>query len=364
MYEPLSILQRQTEMVEYCNLLDIAVDCENTIDRLAYVAAFAVSGYSATERYYTDFNPILGETFEFVDEERNMRYLIEQVSHHPPISAVHAEGEGWVFWQTCSVSTSFQGNSIEIDTNNTQSHIYFPGTKDHFSYTNPKCLVHNLLIGKMWIEHFGVLHITNVKTGEECHIDFKKGTVFGGTNYKIQGHIKRATGRKLINLEGEWNQYLNATWVATNEEKQLWAVTPDNNLPNKYNYTRFTEKLLHVDDDLRAILPPTDSRFRCDRVLLEKNETTKATRVKRIMEDRQREDKKTRLANEEEWQPAYFHSIPDEQGGDVWVYCGDYWDQRTLKIQSLQAGNLEEAENYLNGGTSVNTSCDFKSYEF
>jgi hypothetical protein len=363
MYEPLSILMRQTEMLEYCSLLDIAAECENTIDRLAYVAAFATSGYSSTERYYTDFNPILGETFEYYDEETGMRYLTEQVSHHPPISAVHAEGNSWVFWQTCSASTSFQGNSIEIYTDNTQSHIYFPNTKDHFSYTNPKCCVHNLIIGKMWIEHFGTLHITNVKTAEECTIEFKKGTFFGGTNYRVQGHIKTAKGRKVINLEGEWNQYLNGTWIASGEERSLWNVTPDNNLPNKYNYTRFTEKLLRVDDELKAILPPTDSRFRCDRVLLEKNDTSRATRIKRVMEDKQREDKKRRIAEGEEWTPMYFHPIPDEQGGDVWVYSGDYWDQRNLKVEALKDGNLEEAQKYLNGGTSAGSACDFPAYE-
>jgi len=364
MYEPLSILMRQTEMVEYSNLLDIAAECDNSIDRLAYVTAFATSGYSATERYYTDFNPILGETFEYYDEERNMRYLTEQVSHHPPISAVHAEGTNWVFWQTCSASTSFQGNSIEIDTNNTRSHIYFPDSKDHFSYTNPKCCVHNLIIGKMWIEHYGILHITNLRTGDEAIIEFKKGTFFGGTNYKLQGHIKKGSGKKLINLEGEWDQYLNGTWLDTNEEKELWRVTPDNNLPNKYNYTKFTEKLLYMDDELRATLPPTDSRYRCDRMLLEKNETSRATRAKRVMEDRQREDKKARLATMEEWQPSYFQCVPEENGGLVWEYCGDYWDQRTIKLQSVRDGNVEESQKYLTGGACVGTASDFKSYDF
>jgi len=59
----------------------------------------------------------------------------------------------------------------------------------------------------------------------------------------------------------------------------------------------------------------------------------------------------------------YFHPIPDEQGGDVWVYSGDYWDQRNLKVEALKDGNLEEAQKYLNGGTSAGTACDFPAYE-
>lgn len=41
------------------------------------------------------FNPILGETFEFVSKD--WRYMSEQVSHHPPITAYHVEGKGFTF---------------------------------------------------------------------------------------------------------------------------------------------------------------------------------------------------------------------------------------------------------------------------
>ena len=36
------------------------------------------------------FNPLLGETFEFTTD--HFRYISEQVSHHPPISAWHCYG--------------------------------------------------------------------------------------------------------------------------------------------------------------------------------------------------------------------------------------------------------------------------------
>lgn len=31
--------------------------------------------------------------------------FILKVSHHPPISAAHAEGRGWSWWQTFSLTT-------------------------------------------------------------------------------------------------------------------------------------------------------------------------------------------------------------------------------------------------------------------
>ncbi|NWS86998.1 OSBL7 protein, partial [Toxostoma redivivum] len=66
-----------------------------------YVAAFAVSAYAST--YYRagskPFNPVLGETYECVRPDRGFRFISEQVSHHPPISACHAESDNFVFWQ-------------------------------------------------------------------------------------------------------------------------------------------------------------------------------------------------------------------------------------------------------------------------
>jgi len=65
--EPLSFLQRLTEDLEYANCLDAAAALEgdDSCLRLAYVAAFAVSGYAnTTERITRPFNPLLGETFE------------------------------------------------------------------------------------------------------------------------------------------------------------------------------------------------------------------------------------------------------------------------------------------------------------
>ena len=37
-----------------------------------------------------------------------------QVSHHPPISAGHAENDKWVYDIVSAPSTKFMGNSVEI----------------------------------------------------------------------------------------------------------------------------------------------------------------------------------------------------------------------------------------------------------
>ena len=84
--EPISFLQRITEILEYSSLLDKAAECTDPLEQMAYVAAFSVSNYSTcTCRQNKPFNPMLGETFECDRlDDYGWRSIAEQVSHHPP----------------------------------------------------------------------------------------------------------------------------------------------------------------------------------------------------------------------------------------------------------------------------------------
>lgn len=95
------------------NRANLAID---SIERLAHVAAFAVSQY-ASAKYRTvrkPFNPLQGETYELYREDlgkRNiniraypmltrggapgLRFISEKVTHHPPRFAAKADGKGW-----------------------------------------------------------------------------------------------------------------------------------------------------------------------------------------------------------------------------------------------------------------------------
>lgn len=79
--EPLSMLQRLTEDLEYHHLLDKAVNCTSSVEQMCLVAAFSVSSYSTTvHRIAKPFNPMLGETFELDRlEDMGLRSLCEQV---------------------------------------------------------------------------------------------------------------------------------------------------------------------------------------------------------------------------------------------------------------------------------------------
>uniref|UniRef100_A0A915N9Z3 Oxysterol-binding protein n=1 Tax=Meloidogyne javanica TaxID=6303 RepID=A0A915N9Z3_MELJA len=156
--EPLSMLQRITEDLEYSYLLDRASEKLDISERLAYTAAFAISVYSATAKRTTKpFNPLLGETFEF-DRRADLgwRSITEQVSHHPPAAAMHTEGVNWELSQEFMVASRFRGKYMSvIPTGYTQ--IKFKDGKANFIFQKVTTTVHNIIVGRLWIDNHGTM---------------------------------------------------------------------------------------------------------------------------------------------------------------------------------------------------------------
>ncbi|NWZ87428.1 OSBL7 protein, partial [Poecile atricapillus] len=174
--EPLNTLQRLCEELEYSALLDRASRARDPRQRLVYVAAFAVSAYAST--YYRagskPFNPVLGETYECVRPDRGFRFISEQVSHHPPISACHAESENFVFWQDMRWKNKFWGKSLEIVPMGTVN-VQLPRTGDHYEWNKVTTCIHNVLSGPRWIEHYGEVLIRNTRDASyHCKLTFCK----------------------------------------------------------------------------------------------------------------------------------------------------------------------------------------------
>ena len=75
------MLQRLSEELEYSELLDKASETEDPYERMVLIAAFAVSAYGSSHvrAGHKPFNPLLGETYECVREDKGFKYISEQV---------------------------------------------------------------------------------------------------------------------------------------------------------------------------------------------------------------------------------------------------------------------------------------------
>lgn len=116
-------------------LMQKASKTEDPMLRLSYIAAIVVSHYSLTmNRITKPFNPILGETFEMFGN--GWKLIAEQVSHHPPISALTVQAEKYEIRMNTSMTQKFWGKSMEF-TPIGKMHFFFHDTGDHFIVSRP-----------------------------------------------------------------------------------------------------------------------------------------------------------------------------------------------------------------------------------
>ena len=215
--EPLSFLQRLTEFMELEYLIHKASSFADPVERMHWGATFAVSAVASQwERIGKPFNPLLGETYELVRDDLGFRLISEQVSHHPPISAFHAEGlnNDFIFHGSIYPKLKFWGKSIEAEPKGNIT-LELLEHNEAYTRTNPTCCVQNIIVGKLWIEQYGNVEITNHKTGDKCMLNFKPCGLFGKELHIVESYIQDKSKKKLCALYGKWTECLYGVDLAT-----------------------------------------------------------------------------------------------------------------------------------------------------
>lgn len=323
--EPLNTLQRLCEELEYSELLDRAASTQDPFQRMVYIATFVVSGYASS--YYRTggkpFNPVLGETYECDRPDKGFRFLAEQVSHHPPISACHAESKNFIFWQDLRCKNKFWGKSMEIVPIGT-THVTLAGSGDHYEWNKVTSCVHNILSGQRWIEHYGEISIRNTNSDVcQCKITFVKAKYWNSSVNEIDGTVTDQKGKVVHKLFGKWHEAVycgdppsaTCVWRAS-------AIPVD--YEKYYGFTKFAIELNELHASLKPLLPPTDTRLRVDQRLLEEGKLEEAEEQKQRIEEMQRERRKTLEESRVAHQPKFFRKSKD----DTWVSNSTYWELR------------------------------------
>lgn len=332
--EPLSMLQRMCEDLEYCELLEIAKGLKDEpARRLVYIAAFAVTSYSGTDkRISKPFNPLLGETFELITPK--FKYLSEQVSHHPPIGASHCQAEGYVYWNEVHVTSRFRGKYLELKPEGF-SHIKFTDNNKHYSWNRVNTAVNNIIVGKIYLEHYGKMRIqSHGEDGLIAEIDFLPNGWRKGAANRVEGKVfDPKTDLTHYTISGTWNQSIIAKNDSNSESFLVWkknANPPDSEI--MYNFSSFAMTLNELTPKLKSTICPTDSRLRPDQRAMEEGEFEYAGKLKMKLEEQQR---KVRKFNESDpdftYVPRWFkRGIESDSEENNWEYTGEYWEKRTL----------------------------------
>ncbi|KAJ9705584.1 hypothetical protein PVL29_003584 [Vitis rotundifolia] len=136
-FEPMTMLQKMTELMEYSHLLDKVDEYEDPYMRLVYASLWAIS----------------------------------QVSHHPPMSVGHAENEHFTYEVKSKLKTKFLGNSLYVyHIGRTRVTLKIDGVV--LDLVPPPTKVNNLIFRRIWV----VLY-------------FQPCGWFGVGRYKVDGYV-------------------------------------------------------------------------------------------------------------------------------------------------------------------------------
>ncbi|XP_065893633.1 oxysterol-binding protein 1-like [Dysidea avara] len=357
--EPLSFLQRINEDLIYHSVLEQAVKAKDPWEQICYVAAFASSSYASTVyRTGKPFNPLLGETYE-CDRRSEMgwRSFCEQVSHHPPACAQHVEHKDWTFWQDYTMGSKFRGKYLLIIPYGT-AHLVFHKTGNHYTWSKVLTYIHNIIIGKLWIDQSGDLEVTNHKTGDKCVVRFIPYSYFSRERMRrVTGNVTDKTGKQRYVLNGYWDEFIECSEVLGGSEKDLntgpakvvWRAVPSKQQEqaHMYGFSEFTCSLNEPEEGVC----PTDSRLRPDQRIMENEDFDTANIEKVRLEENQRAKRRKReaaaakaaeaaaqgkheeakqLEEESSYSPFWFHKQFDPCTNTMaYKYKGGYWEAKS-----------------------------------
>ena len=324
--EPISSLQKFCEPFQYAHLLNTAANEPNPYIRLAKSACFCIGQFVMNNgRQAKFFNPLLYETYEYVDNEQNFRYMSEQVSHHPAISAYYAEGDGWnIFANTNSIIKFIITGRLEVNALG-RTYITYENYNDVNSFTKPKVITRNLIIGTIDIDVEGKFEVTN-EMGDICEVDMIPST--SGQKGNLHGKIKDINGDVKFLLEGNWTDNIYIINNETKEKTIIWRIIPSKDKEDFY-FQPYTFDLNNLTEEMKKALPPTDSRFRPDQRLMEYQDIDKAGDEKHRLEEEQRARAKQYKKDGFIPKPLYFEETYDDLTGElIYKYKGNYWDMR------------------------------------
>ncbi|CAG8949878.1 hypothetical protein HYFRA_00004206 [Hymenoscyphus fraxineus] len=341
--EPVSLLQRVAEQLEYAQILDTASSHKNPALRLLHIAAFAIAQFSssrAKERAMRKpFNPLLGETFELIRTEKEVpggfRFIVEKVCHRPVRMACQADSANWSFSQSPAPVQNFWGKSAELITEGrVRIALRLPdGTEELYSWLTAPQFLRNVVMGEKYVEPVGTMVVINESTGAKANVEFKQKGMFGGRSEDVQvdsfGPDGAPTGLGLI---GNWTTNLK---MLENGKTggEVWRVGElVDNAAQRYGLTTFAASLNEITELEEGKLPPTDGRLRPDQRALEKGDSDTAEELKAKLEENQRVRRKEMEGRGEAHVPRWFVKVEGgDEGEEVWKLKSGkdgYWEER------------------------------------
>jgi hypothetical protein len=269
--------------------------------RMLHICHFFLSTLYRMKLYKKPYNPVVGEThYCFVEKAgQKTRYVGEQVTHHPPVSAFYVDNqeEGISCQGTISFGVKFHVNSATVATSG-EMRIKLDKHDEQYSFSKsiPDLLMKNVVFGTRQMKWQKGVEITCPSSGYKATITFQDS----GSSEVLTGHIYKGD-EPVLHFEGSLDDEVYYYEDGADEET-LFISSEDSK-------------------DAQITYPPQLNEWPSLRVWKEvtkcivANDMTEADRAKHLVEGAQRE--RVRAGEDEKKERKYFKF--EESKGD-WVY--------------------------------------------
>ena len=276
------------------DLLEKAYQIKNDpIERMKYLFAFAISGIHQGPlicRSRAPFNPILGETYQAVNEKDGSKIYLEQTEHHPPTFnfALYGPNNHFMLHGFGSMDGYLHSLNVVKGQRVGKTLLKFDDGS-LFTFTQLKTRINGMVMGERVYNYYGDLIIKDYKHKVECIMtlndELQEGMLsklwYGKTNphydesFVIIKQVNPKTKEKEVKAKGY------ASW--------LGQVIFD----NKIYWSIFDPKPTLTQKGINFVLP-SDSTKREDLDALVKGDLDDAQSKKEKLEQIQRDDLKLR----------------------------------------------------------------------
>ncbi|OAY46706.1 oxysterol-binding protein-related protein 4C [Manihot esculenta] len=294
---PKSHLQCFGESV-YCVGKDLLHKCniaESSQDRFICMVAWSISTARPSVFGVAPYNPVLGETHHV--SRGNLNVLLEQVSHHPPVTALHAtdkEENIEMIWCQNPVP-KFYGTKVEAEVQGIRQ-LKLLNHGETYVMNSPSLLIRFLPPGLDWV---GKVKIQCQQTGLEAELCYLSNSFLGRRgSHSIKGRIYHSSSlNTLYEIEGHWNSTVTMKDVNNGKKTVI------------YNAKEVISGLkTPIVKDPQGVLPSESAAVwsSVSEGILSKN-WEKAREAKKSIEEKQRELVKDRNSKGQTWIPKYFN---------------------------------------------------------
>ena len=262
--EPLNTLQRECERFIFCSFLDKASEEKKPEMKFALISAFITAEMSMSiGRILKPMIPLVGETFEYVDNNLHYRFFAEEVQRMPGhISAFIVEGKKWKYWGDNRNTASFRffsgaygvdfGNKIHLELVNEDKENKI----DKFLYNRPSTLLKGILTNKLHYDYNGEINITSPDYPNIfCKIEYISDYTEEGI---IKGEIVKGenidNGDIIYKIGGNWKKEIYITDSDDNNKNVLFTVNEEEFFKNsveKYIIPEYCCNLNYLPDELK-----------------------------------------------------------------------------------------------------------------